>query len=240
MAKKEFIEAAYNISKQHYMEELSMKEAIDKLSLLGMNSGSAFINISVFKYLMNGEKFTRTLTAETFDYFLQNILNDFGNEHLSICLIGLSKHIDYIEEKRGYRMGLVRNVYEKYLILLSEVIDAQIDEEEISFPEGREKYKLHRYKERNRKLIELAKQRHRTNDPKMKCQVCKFSFGDRYGGLGKDYIEAHHVFPISTLTKETPVRIEDLAMVCSNCHRMLHRKRPWLNIEDLEKLIQPN
>jgi predicted HNH restriction endonuclease len=240
MAQKEFIEAAYLSSKQCYEKDISMQEAIDKLADMSMNAGSAFINVSVFKYLMDGERFTRTLSAPTFDFFLQNIFRDFGTEHLSKCLNALSKHIEYMETKREYRMGLVRNIYKKYNSLLNEAINQESDEDEPSFPKGREKYRLHKFKERNRKLIELAKEKHKTNDPKMKCQVCKFSFVERYGELGTDFIEAHHVFPISALTKETPVRIEDLAMVCSNCHRMLHRKRPWLNIADLEKLIEPN
>ncbi len=31
---------------------------------------------------------------------------------------------------------------------------------------------------------------------------------------------------------------EDITMVCANCHRMLHRKRPWLTIDELTKLIE--
>lgn len=89
-------------------------------------------------------------------------------------------------------------------------------------------------------MINQAKQKHKSEDPKMRCQVCKFSFIERYGQLGADFIEAHHVFPISALTKETLIRVEDLAMVCSNCHRMLHRRRPWLTIADLKQLVKIN
>lgn len=32
-------------------------------------------------------------------------------------------------------------------------------------------------------------------------------------------------------------KIEDIAIVCSNCHRMLHRKRPWLSINELKQLL---
>ncbi|MEP7376533.1 MAG: HNH endonuclease [Chitinophagaceae bacterium] len=237
MAKKEFIEAAYLVSKKFYFDDVSMQKSIDELSAMGMNSGSAFINISVFKYLMDGERFTRTLTGATFDYFLQNIFRDFGSDQLSVCLSALLQHIEYFEEKRSYRMGLVRDVYRRYTSLLAESSDEEADEEETAFPEGREKYRLHKIKERNRSLVTIAKQRYKSRDPKMKCQVCKFSFAERYGELGIDFIEAHHVFPISALREETPIRIEDLAMVCSNCHRMLHRRRPWLNIEELEKLV---
>lgn len=112
------------------------------------------------------------------------------------------------------------------------------EDDEISFREGKEIYNLHKSKERNRELIRLAKERHYKNDEKLCCQVCGFSFVDTYGEIGHGFIEAHHVFPISQLTAETETRIEDLALVCSNCHRMLHRKRPWLTIDNLKAIRQ--
>ena len=171
-------------------------------------------------------------------FFFENIYKDYGTDQLSICLNALSQHIDYMEANRKYRMGLVRNIQKKYTFLINELVEKEVDEDETSFPEGIEKYRLHRFKERNRKLIALAKQRLNSNDPEMKCEVCQFSFVNRYGEIGENFIEAHHVFPISALTKETLMRVEDLAMVCSNCHRMLHRKRPCLNINDLKNLIK--
>lgn len=238
MAKKEFIEAAYKTSKQFYQKAISMQDAKNELSAIGMNVGSAFINVSVFKYLMDGERFTRTLTAPTFDLFLNNILNDFGIESLSICLNALSKHIDYMESKRNYRMRLLRDVYEKYINILNKNNEVENDDEALMFPEGKEKYLLHKLKERNKKLIIVAKEKYKAANPEMNCQICGFSFVKFYGELGVDFIEAHHLLPISSLTKETPIRIEDLAMVCSNCHRMLHRRRPWLTINDIEMLIK--
>jgi putative restriction endonuclease len=32
-------------------------------------------------------------------------------------------------------------------------------------------------------------------------------------------------------------KVDDLALVCANCHRMLHRRRPWLNPADLRNLL---
>jgi len=114
------------------------------------------------------------------------------------------------------------------------------EDEEISFPEGKEIYRLHKSKERNRELIKAAKEHHLKNDGKLCCQVCGFSFVDTYGEIGHGFIEAHHIFPISQLTEETATKIEDLALVCSNCHRMLHRRRPWLTIDNLKAIRQPN
>jgi len=93
-------------------------------------------------------------------------------------------------------------------------------------------------KERSSDLVRRAKQRRLQTDKKLSCQVCGFSFLDKYGELGAGFIEAHHLFPISQLTETTETKIEDLALVCSNCHRMLHRRRPWLSLDELKTILQ--
>lgn len=114
------------------------------------------------------------------------------------------------------------------------------EDDEISFPEGKEIYKLHKSKERNKELISSVKEQHLKNDNKLYCQVCGFSFVDIYGEIGQGFIEAHHIFPISQLKEETATKIEDIALVCSNCHRMLHRRRPWLTMDNLKAIRLPN
>lgn len=69
------------------------------------------------------------------------------------------------------------------------------------------------------------------------CEVCSFDFEKKYGQRGKDYIEAHHKTPISKLEGPITVTIDDLSMVCSNCHRMLHRP-PWITVEELREIIE--
>ena len=113
----------------------------------------------------------------------------------------------------------------------------QEENEELSFPEGKEQYKLHKKKERNRTLVKLAKERYLQINKKLSCQVCNFSFVEQYGQLGEGFIEAHHTYPISLLKEETKTKLEDLVFVCSNCHRMLHLKRPWLELDELKKLL---
>lgn len=111
------------------------------------------------------------------------------------------------------------------------------EDNELTFPEGKELWRLHRSKERNRLLILKSKELHLINDSKLSCQVCGFSFFENYGELGDGYIEAHHIFPISELKEETETKTEDIALVCSNCHRMLHRRRPWINLKDLKTIL---
>lgn len=108
------------------------------------------------------------------------------------------------------------------------------ENEELTFPEGKEKFLLHKSKERNKDLVRKAKELYFKKDNNLSCQNCGFSFFNEYGEIGKGFIEAHHIVPISELIEETNTKIEDLAMLCSNCHRMVHRERPWLTIELLK------
>jgi hypothetical protein len=54
-----------------------------------------------------------------------------------------------------------------------------------------------------------------------RCQACELDFGERYGKIGQGFIEAHHLRPIATLEEGVPVKY--FAVLCSNCHRMIHR-----------------
>ena len=112
------------------------------------------------------------------------------------------------------------------------------EDDELVFPEGKEVYRLHRSKERNKSVINLAKKRAKNLDPLLCCSVCGFSFSEAYGATGEGFIEAHHTKPLSELTEEVETRIEDIKIVCSNCHKMIHRKRPWLSISDLQAILK--
>ncbi len=71
------------------------------------------------------------------------------------------------------------------------------------------------------------------------CCVCGFSFEEEFSDLGKNYIEVHHLKQIADIAKEYEVNpITDLRPVCANCHRMLHKSRPALSIEELRNIIE--
>lgn len=60
-----------------------------------------------------------------------------------------------------------------------------------------------------------------------KCAICGFDFEAQYGEVGKEFIEIHHIVPISNTRGEHDIDpINDLIPVCSNCHSILHRRRP--------------
>lgn len=86
--------------------------------------------------------------------------------------------------------------------------------------EGAIRLRTHKTIERKAKLANQAKAIHG-----YVCQACGFDFEKAYGALGRDFIEAHHLTPLSEL-KGREVALDpqrDFAVLCSNCHRMIHR-----------------
>lgn len=70
------------------------------------------------------------------------------------------------------------------------------------------------------------------------CKVCGFNFRETYGELGQDYIHVHHIIPISTIGEEYEINPKtDLIPICPNCHAMIHKVTPAMQIEKLQELI---
>lgn len=111
-------------------------------------------------------------------------------------------------------------------------------EDEEAFPEGKIGYRLHRQRERDRRVVELAKKRRLEQGKGLSCEACGFDFHAVYGAIGEGYIEAHHMRPISEMQPGEATKTSDLVLVCSNCHRMLHRRRPWLSTVDIQQVLQ--
>lgn len=100
--------------------------------------------------------------------------------------------------------------------------------------EGRKSLKMHLARERSTRLVSAFKK----SLSSFKCSICGFDFEETYGPVGKGFIEAHHKKPVGHLEPNEKVRIEDLAPLCSNCHRMIHRINPIPSIGEFKNLIK--
>lgn len=101
-------------------------------------------------------------------------------------------------------------------------------EAEIEAVEGRRRLRVHLSRERSKKLINAFK----ASLPSLACEACGTDMGDRYGPLGEGYIEAHHRVPVASLKDGETTKLSDLAALCPNCHRMIHRNN-LMSVEDL-------
>lgn len=111
------------------------------------------------------------------------------------------------------------------------------DEDEVEVPEGRLRYRQHRVRERSPKLRRKKIEEVFRRGGAVACEICDFDFAHTYGVRGEGFIECHHIRPLSDAGAST-TRLRDLALVCSNCHRMIHRRSPWPTPRELAVSIQ--
>jgi hypothetical protein len=110
-------------------------------------------------------------------------------------------------------------------------------EDGISAKEGRLLTRTHSYKERDRAFAKKAKKYYKKHRGTLTCEVCELDPIDKYGSEGERCIEAHHKVPIQELQPDSITKVEDMAMVCASCHRVIHSRYPCLTVDEARNLI---
>ena len=103
--------------------------------------------------------------------------------------------------------------------------------------EGQVLYKLHKYRERDKRIVASKKEQIYSLHGILACEACTFVFEDYYGPIGKGFIECHHTIPLAKLKVAAKTTLESLSLVCSNCHRMPHKNIDTLSVPDLKTMI---
>ena len=105
---------AYDYSKEVFAERLERKQAIDKLhELYDLNKNTARDFINQYEWMLRGqgEKFKRTMSYEAFEYYLNHIGNENGQDVLKVAIGAVNENIRYYEKTHG-RMTKVRRLIE--------------------------------------------------------------------------------------------------------------------------------
>ncbi len=119
------------------------------------------------------------------------------------------------------------------VIAICPLEELQENEEVLGYPEGAiTKILVNRY-ERNLVNRALCIRYHGCI-----CKVCNVPLESVYGNLAKDFIHIHHVTPVSAIGDNYHINpIKDLVPVCPNCHAMLHRSNPPMELSKLKEII---
>ena len=88
------------------------------------------------------------------------------------------------------------------------------------------------WRKRNRGLIEAKKVR-----SNYQCEVCGLRYDGMYGPLGSDYIVAHHIDLLAGKRVRRRTTMDDIALLCANCHAMIHRTDPLVRPAELRKKV---
>lgn len=102
--------------------------------------------------------------------------------------------------------------------------------------EGDKLFRRHKSHERSTRLVKEKKATILMHLGRLECEVCQFDFAVRYSERGKYFTECHHIVPLSMLAFTHRTKLSDLAIICANCHRMLHR-RPMMTLEQLRAIL---
>ena len=179
----------------------------------------------------------------------------FRNPNGVGCKLANFRALDPRDSAKGYERGgkgdvLVWNEFFENQDTLNEIANAiresapglkkislPPEEGEEDSPEGKILYRLHRLRERNPKIVREKKKSTLDKYGFLECEVCGFDFNKSYGDHGTNFIECHHRIPLCSVNT-VKTKLKDLALVCANCHRMLHRGKPWPSVEQLKAILR--
>lgn len=108
----------------------------------------------------------------------------------------------------------------------SSILGDVFADDEIAAFEGEERIALIRHRKREQKLRSAKlKQAMAKSNGRLACEVpgCGFDFESVYGELGKSFAHVHHLKPIADRNSLTLTTLDELAVVCANCHAMIHK-----------------
>lgn len=184
---------------------------------------------------------------------LRIITKKYGNEIRAELIEDEPNNYPFNTYQEEIRLGQGRYLTrctEKLFEIFREALNIEqtnLDEEQKSnddphedYSEGKRKKRESYFFARNPQLVKKAKQIRGYI-----CEACGFDFKKKYGELGDKYIECHHENPLSERTEKEwnenlKTSVNDVRMLCSNCHRMIHRTRPAKKFEDLLLVIKKN
>ena len=185
---------------------------------------------------------TRETVLKTMSYFdvvgEKAFLNEFANgrgairhyvsqadELYPVKAIWAASHNPPVTTDVIHTHGAIKGLKE---LGFSTIIDGETAE---VFFEGKRRVSEVSMFSRNKALTDAAK-----TEYGYECMACGFDFESTYGAIGKEFIECHHIEPLSEGTGDDVEKtIADVAMLCANCHRMIHRKRPAMLVADLRQ-----
>jgi len=152
--------------------------------------------------------------------------------HIRISVEGSSFYLQF--QGRG-KMEDITNFRLKVLATDVNTLP-NLDDVDIHTPaatEGRRRLVLHLQRERNQTIVRKKKKQAASLD----CEVCAFSFSRSYGSAASEYCEVHHLLLLSEVEHTTQTRMEDLAILCANCHRVVHLRNPPYTLDEVRKMI---
>lgn len=244
------LDLTYLVSKEIFNKLRTPKEGVEFLiNNTNFNASSIRImTLNVLPKLFEGEKFTRTLNVNHFEYFISKIHEDLGQAGLLQALNAMEMHIEYCKGNKDPKKEMQRRLEKFYGFLEFNTVkencytqDEKEQEEILSYLLKNETKnnianELKNYKPSEEPETVFINQRLYKRDNKViaqikfirnfSCQICGYSV-PKYGG-GK-YIEAAHITPKHQKGSESP---ENIILLCPNHHKEFDFGNPLILSRD--------
>lgn len=137
-----------------------------------------------------------------------------------------------ISAEAAEQLEAIWSAYTERVMTLPDVPDS-----DYGAVEGAPRLRLTRHFQRERALrkAKIAESIEASHDGLLRCEVpgCGFCFAETYGAVGKAFAHVHHLVPLAEADGSTFTQLNDLAIVCANCHAMIHRAGDCRPLEGL-------
>lgn len=223
MAKKQTIPTSESI-RNAYIQELQ-KRRTDAESFV------SFSEVELVTFIRKYESANFSTIYECLDHNFYDRVRDRIATNREMAAIDEEAELMYSVHLKTYSQFLeskaFKNLFKRKINLEGTVKNAQPQQEAkvLKFREETEGERKHITKEmdvirRNPQLRQQCIDRYG-----YQCQCCGMDFAEMYGEeLGANFIEVHHLKPISTFETEGIPKdfVKNLVPLCSNCHSMIH------------------
>ena len=102
--------------------------------------------------------------------------------------------------------------------------------------EGGRALATHLRRERSRQLTEAKRRTQIAEQGQLQCEGCDLTAAQLPKKIGEACFEVHHRAPLGSMLAASATKLNDLAILCANCHRLIHRTNPLINVKALRKL----
>jgi len=119
-----------------------------------------------------------------------------------------------------------------------DAVQSDNDPDDLSAVEGALYYHEVAHRRRERMLRQRCIERYaREHQGRLPCEACGFEFALVYGELGTSYVQVHHEHALSLRAQASETLLEEMRVVCANCHAMIHRGGRVRTVDELRHAI---
>jgi len=228
----EIVEACYAYARRAVLGELTEGAAVEDLvTLNGMNKASATDYVRVLRTMLAGRVFNRTLNTHAAEYYLNEILKDFGILAAKRALSAFRLHVSYyngLGQGRLASVATVCDVFESRVEASDEDAAFEIAVDfSASLPQNQRQARLATAKRLPdvRPVVVLSFRRNpdvvaevleRANGH---CEDCSMPAPFNRKSDGTPFLEVHHLLMLAHGGEDV---VENAKALCPNCHRRQH------------------